>query len=78
MIEWKPDARHPNAERALVNEFELLVFRLAADPNKMGWGLYGPPDRHTLLASGEADGFDAAKVAAKQALLINDGSITDT
>lgn len=78
MIEWKPAAGNPNSQQAFVGEFELLVFPLAADPNQIGWELYGRSDQRPLLASGEADSADAAKAAAEEALSINDGSISDT
>ena len=74
MIEWKPDQEfslHLPAEQAIVGDFKLVVFRVAADqlgPEEIIWEVFGPPRWQLFLETGRADSFDAAKIAAEQAL----------
>jgi hypothetical protein len=58
------------AERARIGDYELVVFDLPSDragPAVIGWELFGPPRHQELIAHGEAQTFDAAKVAAERA-----------
>ena len=58
------------AEYAMVGDYELLVFDLPADRAGraiIGWELFGPPRHQELIAQGEAQTFDDAKIAAERA-----------
>jgi hypothetical protein len=73
MVDWQRDPEFigaNRAERALIGDYELVVFDLPADragPAVIGWELFGPPRHQELIAHGEAQTFDAAKVAAERA-----------
>jgi len=72
-VTWQTDSEFigaNHAERAMVGDYELLVFDLPADcagPAVIGWELFGPPRHQELIAQGEAQTFDAAKAAAERA-----------
>ena len=58
------------AERAMVGDYELVVFDLPADragPAVISWELFGPPRHQELIAHGEAQTFEDAKLAAERA-----------
>jgi hypothetical protein len=59
-----------HAERALIGDYELMVFDLPADPAGpavIGWELFGPPCHQELIDHGDAQTFDDAKAAAEAA-----------
>jgi hypothetical protein len=58
------------AEHRVVDGHELVAFDLPAAngfPAEIGWELFGGPDGSTLIATGQAATFDAAKGAAEAA-----------
>jgi hypothetical protein len=58
------------AERTLIGDYELVVFDLPADragPAVISWELFGPPRHQELIAHGEAQTFEDAKLAAERA-----------
>jgi ribosomal protein S12 methylthiotransferase accessory factor YcaO len=72
MIEWRhnPTAAY-RAEQAIAGDFKLTVFDLPSGylgPSEVIWEMFGPPGWQTLLATGKANRFDAAKAAAERAL----------
>lgn len=73
-VGWHPDPDFWSADRAehcFVDGYELIAFDLPAAngfPAEIGWELFGGADRATLIATGRAVIFDAAKATAAAAL----------
>ena len=72
MIDWRhvPSSAF-DAEQAVVGDFKLVVFDAPSNylgPSEIIWELFGPPGWQRFLATGKANSFNAAKVAAEQAL----------
>lgn len=71
---WHPDLDFWSANRAehcFVDSYELIAFDLPTAngfPAEIGWELFGGADGATLIATGRAVTFDAAKAAAEAAL----------
>ena len=71
---WHPAPEFWSANRAehrFVDGHELIAFDLPAAhgfPAEIGWELFGGVDCATLIATGQATTFEAAKAAAEAAL----------
>jgi hypothetical protein len=72
-VTWQKDPEFigaNRAERALIGDYELMVFDLPADSAGsavIGWELFGPPRDQELIDHGDAQTFDDAKTAAQRA-----------
>ena len=72
-VTWQRDPEFigaNRAERAHIGDYELVVFDLPADragPAVISWELFGPPRHQELIAHGEAQTFEDAKLAAERA-----------
>ena len=65
--EWR-SAQH--AEKAIIGEYELVVFDLAADEHhqaEIGWEIFAGPGRTDQLATGHCSTLEEAKRAAETA-----------
>jgi hypothetical protein len=74
-IKWTRDPEFWSAEQsehAIVGNHELVAFNLqptAQFPTReIGWELFGPPERHTQVATGKCASVEEAKAAAEAAL----------
>jgi hypothetical protein len=74
-IQWIPDASFSSADRAehaLIGGHELVAFDLPPHqrfPRQIGWELFAGPKLQDLVATGEANSFDDAKLAAEAAYM---------
>jgi hypothetical protein len=72
-VTWQRDPEFfgaNRAERALIGDYELVVFDLPADragSAVIGWELFGPPRHQELIDHGDARTFENAKAAAERA-----------